>query len=70
MNTPSDPRAADLAQHGHRLAREDGSDTPAWEDPPDSDPEKAVRNAGHWLRVAVDAGIAPAADRPTLDWSD
>ncbi|MGA5182933.1 hypothetical protein [Streptomyces pseudogriseolus] len=69
MSTPTDPRAVALAQHHHNLARHNGADVPAWELLPELDREKAVREAAAWLRAAVDAGIAPAADRPTRDHS-
>lgn len=63
--TPTDPRVHALAENMHRLAREKATKLPEWKDLPLSEREKATTEARLWLRAAVEAGIAPLADRPT-----
>lgn len=63
--TTTDPRARQLAEHMHRIAREKAIRLPAWNDLPLSERERATAEARAWLRAAVEAGIAPPADRPT-----
>ncbi|WP_405814589.1 hypothetical protein OG241_08290 [Streptomyces sp. NBC_01390] len=60
----TDPRALQLAKNMHRLAREKATKLPEWKDLPLSEREKATTEARLWLRAAVEAGIAPLADRP------
>lgn len=61
----TDPRTLQLAKNMHRLAREKATKLPEWKDLPLSEREKATTEARLWLRAAVEAGIAPVADRPT-----
>ncbi|MFK0154134.1 hypothetical protein ACIQVK_18935 [Streptomyces sp. NPDC090493] len=62
MNT--DPRARELAEHAHRIARETATRLPSWNDLPLSERERATTEARFWLRAAIEAGIAPPADGP------
>ena len=64
MTTP-DPRARRIAEHRQRIAHETYSDSPAWSDVPEKIREQLTAEAADWLRAAVEAGIAPLADRPT-----
>ncbi|MGW0942934.1 hypothetical protein ACWD4O_10330 [Streptomyces sp. NPDC002623] len=61
----TDLRALKLAQHRQRIAHEGISYLPAWNDLTDVEREQSTREAATWLRAAVEAGIAPAAERPT-----
>lgn len=65
MRTTTDPRALQLAQHRQRIAHEGISYIPAWDDLTDEQREQSVREAANWLRAAVEAGIAPLAERPS-----
>jgi hypothetical protein len=64
-NRTTDPRARQLAEAVHRLAREKATKLPAWQDLPISEREKATTEARLWLRAAVEAGLAPMAERPS-----
>lgn len=61
----ADPRALTLAQHRQRIAHEAFGDIPDWADLHDDGRELMLAEAASWLRAAVEAGIAPMADRPT-----
>lgn len=61
----TDPRALQLAQHRQRIAHKAISYLPAWDDLTDEQREQSIREAANWLRAAVEAGIAPLAERPT-----
>jgi hypothetical protein len=61
----ADPRIRQLAEHLHRITREKADKLPAWNDLSLSDRERATAEARLWLRAAVEAGIAPLADRPS-----
>ncbi|MFI6251486.1 hypothetical protein [Streptomyces sp. NPDC051016] len=65
MATTTDPRVRQLAEAAHRVAREKATKLPEWKDLPLSEREKATAEARLWLRAAVEAGIAPLAERPT-----
>lgn len=60
-----DPRALALAIHRQRLAHEESSRTPDWDDLNGTEQEAALREARLWLRAAIEAGITPAAERPS-----
>lgn len=64
MTRPTDPRARQLAEAVHGLARQKATKLPAWQDLPVSERDKVTVEARLWLRAAVEAGIAPAADQP------
>ena len=59
--TQPDPRARQLAEAVHGLARQKATRLPAWQDLPISERDKATTEARLWLRAAVEAGIAPPA---------
>lgn len=61
----TDPRARQLAEHRQRIAHEGISYLPAWGDLTGEEREQSIREAAKWLRAAVEAGIAPPAERPT-----
>lgn len=61
----TDPRARRLAEHRQRIAHEGISYIPAWDDLTQEQREQSVQEAANWLRAAVEAGIAPLAERPT-----
>lgn len=61
-NRTPDPRARQLAEAVHGLAREKATKLPAWQNLPISEREKATTEARLWLRAAVEAGLV---DRPT-----
>lgn len=61
----TDPRAQLLAQHRQRIAHEGIGYLPAWDDLTNEQREQSVHEAAAWIRAAVAAGIAPAAERPT-----
>jgi hypothetical protein len=63
--TAIDPRARKLAENMHRIAREKATKLPPWNDLPLSERERATAEARLWLHAAVEAGIAPLADRPS-----
>ncbi|MGW3427898.1 hypothetical protein ACWDHW_08070 [Streptomyces melanosporofaciens] len=60
-----DPRARRLAEHRQRIAHEGISYIPAWDDLTAEQREQSIHEAANWLRAAVEAGIAPLAERPT-----
>ncbi|MFD3614454.1 hypothetical protein ACFWWT_04225 [Streptomyces sp. NPDC058676] len=49
----------------HRIVREKASKLPEWSDLPLSERDRATAEARLWLRAAIEAGIAPLAERPT-----
>lgn len=61
----TDPRARQLAEAVHGIAREKATTLPAWPDLSLSERDKATAEAWLWLRAAVAAGIAPPVERPT-----
>lgn len=61
----TDPRARRLAESRQRIAHEGISYLPAWDDLTTEEREQSVQEAAKWLRAAVEAGIAPLAERPT-----
>jgi hypothetical protein len=61
----TDPRARQLAEHRQRIAHEGTGYIPAWADLTTEQRDQSVQEAAAWLRAAVEAGIAPAAERPT-----
>ena len=61
----TDRRARQLAESRQRIAHEAISYLPAWDDLTDEEREQSVQEAAKWLRAAVEAGIAPLADRPS-----
>jgi hypothetical protein len=63
-STP-DPRTRRLAEHELRIAEENSSAPRAWNDLHSTEQNRRLWEAAQWLRAAVEAGIAPLADRPT-----
>ncbi|MFF1297966.1 MULTISPECIES: hypothetical protein [unclassified Streptomyces] len=63
--TTTDPRVRRLAEHMHDIARQKATSLPAWADLSLTFRDQAVAEARLWLRAAVEAGIAPPAERPT-----
>ncbi|MFD8335624.1 hypothetical protein ACFV42_23635 [Streptomyces solisilvae] len=61
-----DPRARLLAEHRQRIAHEGIGYLPAWGELTPQEREESVREAAHWLRAAVEAGIAPLTARPEI----
>lgn len=63
MTHPADPRARQLAEAVHGLARQKATKLLAWQDLPISERERGTTEARLWLRAAVEAGIAPPSER-------
>lgn len=63
----TDPRARHLAEAAHRVAREKATKLPEWKHLPLTERDKVTAEARLWLRAAIEAGIAPTAERPTDD---
>jgi hypothetical protein len=62
----TDPRARQLAQRRQDIAHESGSGlNPSWNQLSQQSQKVLLGEAEEWLRAAVEAGIAPMADRPT-----
>ncbi|MGW1158449.1 hypothetical protein ACWD5Q_06650 [Streptomyces sp. NPDC002513] len=61
----ADPRVRRLAEHRQRIAHEGIGYLPAWDDLTPEQREQSIREAANWLRAAVEAGIAPLAERPS-----
>jgi hypothetical protein len=63
--TGTDQRIRQLAESHLRIA-EDGTTSPrTWGDLHDTEQNRRLWEAEAWLRAAVEAGIAPLAERPT-----
>ncbi|MGW1497539.1 hypothetical protein ACWCQW_02925 [Streptomyces mirabilis] len=62
---PTDPRALTLAKARQHNAHQAMGHIPAWNDLTDAEREQSTHEASKWLRAAVEAGIAPPAERPT-----
>ncbi|MER6092469.1 hypothetical protein [Streptomyces bluensis] len=65
MRTTTDPRVRQLAQRRQDIAHEESSINPSWKDLPEQQQKVLLGEAEGWLRAAVEAKIAPLADRPT-----
>jgi hypothetical protein len=63
--TAADPRILKLAQHRQNVAHHAFDEIPAWNDLADATRELMLAEATSWLRAAVEAGLAPPAERPT-----
>lgn len=61
----TDSRARLLAQRRQDIAHEESDLNPAWSDLAEGDRTVLLGEAEEWLRAAVEAGIAPLAERPT-----
>ena len=62
----TDPRIRQLAKRRQDMAHESGSGlNPSWDQLSPQDQKVLLGEAAEWLRAAVEAGIAPLADRPT-----
>lgn len=62
----NDPRIRQLAKRCQDIASESGSGlNPNWEQLSEQDQQALQGEAEMWLRAAVEAGIAPLAERPT-----
>lgn len=61
----TDPRIRQLAEAMNRIA-EEGPGTPrSWNDLIGTEQNRLLQEAANWLRAAIEAGIAPLAERPT-----
>jgi hypothetical protein len=63
--TSNDTRALQLAQHRQRIAHDGPDHTTSWYALSKQDRDLMLAEAHAWLRAAVEAGIAPMADRPS-----
>ncbi|MEU0133373.1 hypothetical protein ABZ172_04930 [Streptomyces sp. NPDC006296] len=63
----TDPRILQLAQHRQRLSHEAYGSVARWENFTAGEQQLLLEEAATWLRAAAEAGIVPAADRPTPD---
>ncbi|MBW8740735.1 MAG: hypothetical protein JF621_27705 [Streptomyces turgidiscabies] len=61
----ADPRALQLAQHRQRIAHDGLDEVTSWYALSKADRDLMLAEARDWLRAAVEAGIAPMAERPT-----
>lgn len=61
----TDPRARRIAEHRQRIAHEAYGSTANWNNLKPDEQRLFVEEAATWLRAAVEAGIAPLAERPT-----
>lgn len=62
----NDPRIRQLAKRRQDMAHESGSGlNPSWEQLSSGSQTVLMSEAAEWLRAAVEAGIAPLAERPT-----
>jgi hypothetical protein len=62
----NDPRIRQLAKRRQDMAHESGSGlNPSWEQLSSGSQAVLMSEAAEWLRAAVEAGIAPLAERPT-----
>lgn len=62
----NDPRIRQLAKRRQDIASESGSGlNPSWEQLGKVSQAALLSEAEEWLRAAVEAGIAPLAERPT-----
>lgn len=64
-NRTTDPRALQLAQHRQRIAHDGLDEVTSWYALSKQDRDLMLAEAREWLRAAVEAGIAPLAERPT-----
>jgi hypothetical protein len=62
---PVDSRILRLAETRHRNAEENTPAPRAWSDLIETERNRLLWDAEAWLRAAVEAGIAPLADRPS-----
>ncbi|CAM5722593.1 hypothetical protein ABZ797_33420 [Streptomyces antimycoticus] len=60
-----DPRARALAKARQDMAGRSSSLNPGWDDLPEQSKKILLGEATEWLQAAVEAGIAPLAERPT-----
>lgn len=65
MTQQPDPRALQLAQHRQRIAHDGPDEVTSWYALSKQDRDLMLAEAREWLRAAVEAGIAPLAERPT-----
>src|SRR4051812_12219880 len=63
--TAADPRILKLAQHRQRIGHEPYGSTANWDNLKLDEQQLFVEEAASWLRAAIEAGIAPPAERPT-----
>ncbi|MFJ1993060.1 hypothetical protein [Streptomyces asiaticus] len=61
----TDPRAWALAKARQGMAARESSITPGWDNLPEDTKKIRIGEAAEWLQAAVEAGIAPLAERPT-----
>ncbi|WP_405559014.1 hypothetical protein OHV08_34110 [Streptomyces canus] len=62
----NDPRARQLAKRRQDMAHESGSGlNPSWEQLGKENQAALLSEAAEWLRAAVEARIAPLAERPS-----
>lgn len=65
----TDPRIRQLAEAELRLAEEGTPSPRSWNDLMPTEQNRRLQEAANWLRAAVEAGLAPPAERPTPDHS-
>ncbi|MWA08815.1 hypothetical protein [Streptomyces sp. BA2] len=65
----TDPRIRQLARRRQDMAHEEFSGNPSWEQLRSESKAVLLFEAEEWLRAAVEAGIAPTAERPSRDHS-
>lgn len=65
-----DPRARLLAEHRQRIAHEAFGSTANWNNFTPEEQKILAEEAATWLRAAVEAGIAPLADKHDAVWLD
>ena len=63
--TSTDPRVQRLAQRRQDIAHEESSLNPSWDQLDPQQQKILLGEADEWLRAAVEAGLAPTAERPT-----
>lgn len=61
----TDPRAIRIAQQRQRIAHRHYGTIARWNDLRPDEQQLFVEEASTWLRAAVEAGLMPAAERPT-----
>jgi hypothetical protein len=65
MTTPTDPRIRQLAEARQQIGHQGYGSTANWNNLKPDEQQLFLTEAAAWLRAAIAAGIAPAAERPT-----
>lgn len=61
----TDPRILQLAIRKQAILHEEDRTAPRWDQLPKEDRDQLLAESAAWLRAAVEAHIAPLAERPT-----